>query len=407
MINNKVFNNIGIYTLIAILTGFFQFVFISYFARILSLENTGIIGLILAFTYLTVPLIIFGTLDLVGLNVINYNKSEFINFFNNLVSFFLISVLLTIIVTVIITLTFEKDLLFFLVVIIFSFFRSLIAIHDKILIINKKKKKYAIEKIRTGLLTLFFGYLFINMHQGWISYFAAIILAEFISLIFRYYKYYKYYKFRFDYKKHYEFFYYGLPFVINLGGAWILNQSDKIIIEKFYGLEMLAGYALAFQIGIIIRTFSNSISNSMLPVVYKSYSQDIIKTIQIKFFFIFSAIGFIVISLLLIFLKYFFNLIYGNKFDDFKIVIVIISLAFIFEGIYRVFDSYIIFKKKNYLKTYILYLSALIGLLSSILLNNLLGFIGPALGVLIAYFSLMILSTYHSNNLSKKYENIS
>jgi len=398
---NKIFRSIGVYTSISILSGGLNFFFISYYAKILSLENTGMIGLVLITTYITVPLIRFGTTELVGLNVIKYDKKEFIDFFNILISFVIICLPLIFLFTLCTTLYFKKNIFFLLIIIVFSIVRSSIGVHDKILILKNRKKTFAIEKIRTGILTLLFGIIFINFNKSWTSYFSAIILAEIISVFFRYCKYYTLFNFKFDREEFVNLFQYGLPFVIGLGGAWALNQFDKLLIESYYGLEILGGYTLAFQIGILIRTFNTSIANSMYPIIYSSYSKNIVKKIQTKFFIIFLSIGVFIFGSLSFFVKYFFSIVYGNNYNDFKTIIIIIGLAFVLEGLYKVGDSYLIYKRKNYVKIIILYFSALVGLVSSLLLMKTQGFIGPAYGVLIAYFTLLTLTTYYSNNLIK------
>ena len=282
--NFELSKTIGTYGMVSLINGALNFVFISYFARELKVSEFGLIGLIMALTYLTVPLSNFGTLELVGINVINYSSKKFITFFNTLNTYTIISKILVVLCCVIATLYYDKSYYFFFIIFFFTIVRSYVTLSDKILIAKNNKKKYFIEKLRTGILTLIFGFFLLLFFESWYSYFIAILLAELISIYFRYSKYFSLIDFNIDKKVFLEFFKYGLPFMIGLGGAWMLNQFDKIIVEEYFGAEVLGGYSLAFQIGIIIRTFNNAITNAMYPILYSSYKNNKILMPQIKFF---------------------------------------------------------------------------------------------------------------------------
>tara|TARA_R110002050_G_scaffold97132_1_gene202060 strand:- start:10199 stop:11377 length:1179 start_codon:yes stop_codon:yes gene_type:complete len=387
--------------MVSLINGALNFVFISYFARELKVSEFGLIGLIMALTYLTVPLSNFGTLELVGINVINYSSKKFITFFNTLNTYTIISKILVVLCCVIATLYYDKSYYFFFIIFFFTIVRSYVTLSDKILIAKNNKKKYFIEKLRTGILTLIFGFFLLLFFESWYSYFIAILLAELISIYFRYSKYFSLIDFNIDKKVFLEFFKYGLPFMIGLGGAWMLNQFDKIIVEEYFGAEVLGGYSLAFQIGIIIRTFNNAITNAMYPILYSSYKNNKILMPQIKFFLIFLTIGALVFFTTILFTKYFFIDIYGVKYEKYSLVVILISLSFVLEGLYRVWDTLLTYKKKNYLKTLIIYMSSILGLIFTFLTLDKYGFFAPAYGVVLAYFSLFIFTLLSSLKITR------
>lgn len=400
--NKKLLINISSYTTISIINGVFNFLFISYYARILPLEQMGIIGLILAVTYITVPASKFGTTELVGINAINYPLRKFINFFNDLNTFTLYTIPFLALIAILTTLYFDQNIYFAITIIVFSYVRTYIGLSDKILITKRKIKVYACEKIKTSILTLIFGVVFVQIYFSWMSYFAAIILAELISCLYRYKRSFRFIDIKNNWSEFKYFLNYGLPYMIGLGGAWILNQFDKIIVEKNFGIEILGGYALAYQIGVILRTFNTAIINAIYPDLYNSFKRGKYLKIQVKYFLLFFCINILLICLLLIFVKYLFIKVYGIKYEKFTYVVIFIGLSLLFEGFYKVWDSLITYLKKNFAKTIILYLSSFIGIIFSLIFIPIFEYVAPSIGVLFAYLFLFIMSLLYSIKLSKQ-----
>ena len=394
--------SIGLYSFVGLANGVFQFLLITYVARTLNMVQMGQLGLALTITYLAVPLVTFGSVDLIGLNVANFKVRDFIEFFNRLKSFFLVTSGISLLAISCFTVYFELGWISMVIIFYYSLIRAGIAISDQILILRKSIKKFAREKIRTSILTLLFGIFLVYFNGEWKSYLIAIAIAESISIYFRYRSYVHLITFNWDAITVRKTFWYGLPFVLNIGGAWILNQSDKLFVEHFFGIEVLAGYTLAFQLGMILRTFSNAISTSFIAELYREYKVNNVLRMQRHVLQVSIILGAFVLLMLAFFLQYGFTFVYGDKFLDYKPIVVIIFVAFIFESFYRIFDSYIVFRRMNYMKTGILYISALVGVVIMLLVPRSQGIIGPALGVLGAYIILFILSLCYSNLLRRE-----
>lgn len=147
-------------------------------------------------------------------------------------------------------------------------------------------------------------------------------------VIFRYKKSIKFIKIKNKNIEFKEFYKYGLPYIIGLGGAWILNQSDKMIVENYFDANVLGGYALAYQIGITIRTFNSAIINVVYPNLYESFKMHNYLKIQIQYFFIFLTVGVIAFIALVIFLEYFFLKIYGYKYEPYMIIVIFTGYFF-------------------------------------------------------------------------------
>lgn len=76
---------------------------------------------------------------------------------------------------------------------------------------------------------------------------------------------------RFYDAKYWKFaFAFALPLIPHYLSQTILNQSDRIMIDKFYGKEYAAIYGVAYSVASIFTIVNNSINHSMTPWLYKS-----------------------------------------------------------------------------------------------------------------------------------------
>jgi O-antigen/teichoic acid export membrane protein len=400
MAGHPIVKKILSYSSISFINGLVNFIYISFAARELTKANMGILGLFWAVSSFTTPYTSFGTANLVGINIVNYSPKAFSNFFSRLTTFVFLNTFPLILIIIGVIHYFDLPNLFGILLISISLIRCFLSFSDIMLIQEQKIKKYATEKIRTAILTLVLGGSLISfVDDVWYFYLLAIIISELISIFFRYGEKLKYYSPQIKKVDVIEYIQYGFPLVIGVIGAWVLNQSDKIIIERNFGLEVLGGYALAFQIGMLIRTFNQAIINAIVPHLYKSYKKGIYLKVQIQYFGIFLGINLLLFVGVLGFVYFIFDMIYGIKYLEFKIVVVIISGAFVFEGLYKVWDTQLTYFKKNVLKTSILFVCAIIALVCSLCFVQIFGFVGTSISVLIAYCALFIITYFASKSI--------
>jgi O-antigen/teichoic acid export membrane protein len=66
---------------------------------------------------------------------------------------------------------------------------------------------------------------------------------------------------------------FGLPLVPHSLAAWVLELSDRIILQRFVSLGELGLYSLGYQFGGIIRLFFTAINFAWVPFLYKTDAQ--------------------------------------------------------------------------------------------------------------------------------------
>lgn len=62
---------------------------------------------------------------------------------------------------------------------------------------------------------------------------------------------------------------FNIPLIPHYFSSYILDQSDRIMIQKMCGLEAAALYSVAYNVGLITKIIVNSINNALIPWQYR------------------------------------------------------------------------------------------------------------------------------------------
>lgn len=63
---------------------------------------------------------------------------------------------------------------------------------------------------------------------------------------------------------------FNLPLIPHYLSMTILNQSDRLMIQKFCGKEYVAIYSIAYSISMLMTIVTNAINSSFIPFIYKN-----------------------------------------------------------------------------------------------------------------------------------------
>jgi O-antigen/teichoic acid export membrane protein len=63
---------------------------------------------------------------------------------------------------------------------------------------------------------------------------------------------------------------FALPLVPHLLSLWVLNVSDRFILERYVSLSDIGVYTLGYQVATILQVFAISMSNSITPYYYQT-----------------------------------------------------------------------------------------------------------------------------------------
>ncbi len=342
-------------------------------------------------------MITFNSTGLVSINIIDYDEKKYQDFFNSFISLFLVISCILLFGAIIASFLFPQYWLVIIMSFIISFFTILLNIHYIELIQKKKTKKFSLNQILFTIVGAILTVLFVGfLKLSWEGRLLSIILSSASISLLMYkstFKSLQNYSWNFDRIKVKEHLNYGYPLVIGLGAAWIITQADKYIVLKYFDMESLGYYSLAYTIGMKVTILNSSLVNAIIPSIYSSLKNKTAKKTIRNYSFIYILFLIVFTIGAIFFIKNFGTLLLGEKFAKSIPIVILILIAGAFDGAYRVHGLVIEYFKKTKLKTKIAYFIAVTNVIVSILLIPYYGILAPAIGTIISYF-LNFLLTY-------------
>lgn len=197
---------------------------------------------------------------------------------------------------------------------------------------------------------------------------------------------------------------FGVPIVPHLFFHWVLDLSDRILLERLSNLRNVGLYSLGYRLGGVMNYVIGAINKAWVPFFYDTDKQ---KGEEAKYIFsnmITYCLVFIIFAgvCLSIFSKEILVIFATPKYyESFKIIPLIV-LACIFRGMYNFSVNVIFLKKKTSSLPLITGISAGVNLGLNIIMIPKLGILGAAYSTVLGYLTLFLLTYF----FAKKYYSI-
>jgi len=135
--------------------------------------------------------------------------------------------------------------------------------------------RFGVFNILTTLLNVSFCiYLIVFLKQGAEGNIKGYILCNFAFAIIYLVITYKDLKFKFSFPILKESLRYGIPLIPHAIGGWVINASDRWLIQRYRELAEVAIYELAYQIGSLIDFLVCTINKAYVPFFFKTIDED-------------------------------------------------------------------------------------------------------------------------------------
>ena len=390
------------------LSAIIGFITVMYMTKHMSIENFGIVGLFMAILYILPQLISFSCSGLVSINKVKLNIKEFQLFSDSYFTFGIFIFIVIFLLGLLIGLFFKQYLLLGVLLPIVAFLQFLNTFHYAELIQDGKSKRYGIYRLILVSFSFLLTVVFLNNRQlTWEARLYAIVLSEglllVIALRLSFYTL-RHFKVSINKENVREYFIFGFPLMFGLLAGWLLNQSDRFIVLHFFSLKDVGIYTLAYSIGTIVNMINQATTNAIIPSIYK-YLEEKKASKYIRKLNIFYSISILSIAILIGLSSYWFvPLFFGIEYKHATEIILFIAVAFAFNGIYRTTGSVIAYYKRNSLQMKLLYGSAGINIVFSMLLIPVFGILAPAIATVMAYTFLAWSNYYFGWEILKKEE---
>src|SRR3989339_994099 len=180
-------------------------------------------------------------------------------------------------------------------------------------------------------------------------------------------------------------------------GLFLITSADTIILTLFRTLDEVGLYNIGAPIVGLLLFFSYAASSVVLPLSSELWARKKIELLQ-RIILILQKYTFIIlipcVGILMMFSKYVITVLFGQEFVAASNVLFILSFGSLFlsVGVINVHFLFGVYGSREATKVYVY--SAIINIISSIVLVHYLGIIGAAIGTLAGYIALYVISSF-------------
>lgn len=177
---------------------------------------------------------------------------------------------------------------------------------------------------------------------------------------------------------------FSIPLLPHYFSMYVLEQSDRIMIQKMCGISYAALYGVAYSAGLLLKIVTESITNALVPWMYEKLEKKDISAIRKKFLPIFYAV-IAMLSLFICFAPDIIMILAGEKYREAIYVIPPVTASIFFIFIYTIFANIEFFYEMKKFTMYISMGGAVLNLILNYLLIKAFGFVAAAYTTLICY----------------------
>lgn len=379
-----------------------SFILLPVYTRLLTTKEFGKIELVLSYSNLLLPIFSFLMCEAIFRLAMKKSKEEKIEYFTNYLLLGNFTIIFSFYIFYLINkmykINFEVSLnvLFLILIVIFNYeyLKQFLKVLDFI-------KEYSLLGIVYTLLYMGLNLYLIRI-KGVNGYFESIIITNLILIIIIiiYFKILKFFQItKLNFNTMCEGIFYVIPLIPTSMIWWVINLSNRIILNQFYSLEYIGIYSVANKFSLILNTIFMIFYSSWQISAVREGEKKEYKYFYTTVFKVIELILTITIIMLLFFLQCFYERIIGKEYiEALKYISVLI-----FGTLYSSFSSfmgvnYIVFKKtKNAFYTGIFI--AILNIILNMILIPTYGILGACLSNFLSYFLFFIIRKIDSAKL--------
>lgn len=193
---------------------------------------------------------------------------------------------------------------------------------------------------------------------------------------------------------------FNLPLLLHYFSQYVLDQSDRIMVQKLISMSAAGIYSVAYNIGLLLRIITTSINNAMTPWQYECLEKRQHKKLDDTMFMVFIIVAgccFVMSS----FAPEIMKVLADEKYYEGVYVIPPVSMGLFFSFMYTTFANVEFYYDKNKFSMYISGAGALLNLILNYFGIKMFGYIAAAYTTLICYI-LFAMGHYIYMSLSVK-----
>ncbi len=348
-----------------------NFLLIFIYLKTIDTATYGTIGLLQSYAILIGVVSMLGIRD--GFYVLYYkvNKNTL---YSNFFLFFLFMVLLVTLVAIVFKdffiISLSIPIEFYSLIFIYALSNALYANFEITMRLENWNNLYLYIALIRGILVFLSKLYFVLHFENSIEFIRNILLTDIISYILISMTLFiiiniKVLKFNYqiDFSLYPRLFKVGLPFLASNGSGWVFNGLDRVLIERFFSLEILGVYLYGIKIAAAIGNMIHQVLNLLYaPKALKLLSEDKVSEMEELGYKISNWLVGLNISAILFTFFVYFSLVYFNI-SDAKMIALFFLGAFLVEVakiVPRINGQKLLFLEKSHILSLFYMLSSII-----------------------------------------------
>lgn len=195
---------------------------------------------------------------------------------------------------------------------------------------------------------------------------------------------------------------FNIPLLPHYLSGTILNQGDRIMIQKMVGRGEVAIYSIAYNVGMLIQIFTNAINNAMTPWMYERLNEKDFKAIRKNTTYILLGLAMIIIALM--FFAPEVVLIFGSKkYIDAIYVVPPVAASVFFIFLFNIFAIPQMYYEDKRFMPIASMIAAVLNLILNYIFIRIYGYFAAGYTTLVCYIVYSIGHFYFSKAVCKKH----
>lgn len=182
---------------------------------------------------------------------------------------------------------------------------------------------------------------------------------------------------------------FNLPLLPHYFSTYILDQADRIMIQKMCGLSAVGIYGVAYSVGLIMKMVSTSIGQALTPWEYQNLEKKNFKEIGNLFFPIMLVVGG-ALALFMAFAPEVMRILAGQKYYEAVYIVPLVTASVFFMLMYTIFSNIEFFYDANKMSFVFSSVAAIVNVILNYIFINLYGYIAAGYTTLACYSLLAI-----------------
>ena len=288
-----------------------------------------------------------------------------------------------------------------LIGILTSLIQSITAIQTTLFQIEGKAISYALFVVGFSLFSIIISYYFLEYkNYGWKSVVYGILFSSIIFFLFTLFMFYKN-KIGIinPFNKVKMILFLGFPLILTHIGGWVIGALDKFMISDLLDISATGIYAVNYKFGIIVMMIQVGIMRAWSPFFYKEIAKNNneSKIKIIRYTYLLILILFLMTISIIIISPFLFDIfIIDDSYQFSWKIIVFVSFAYFFDGLWKIFNCYLINKNLTSYYAYILFISAIFNVVLNYYFIKEIGVNGAALSTFFSFFIGFIIAFFIS-----------